>query len=144
MRTPNISHFTKIFQVATRRTGSEWVFDQLHVGEGDHLLESVWISSDQENVLIWGRTYYQEAFDLWGEHGSMTEELSEPTIDFYLNKINRSLSQGKCPSVDNWDKIKQPPPDEHSTSPHSSRVWGFVKHAQTNQVNHRRLMSSWS
>ena len=41
----------KIIQVATRRTGSEWVFDQLHVGEGDHLQESVRIT-DQENVLI--------------------------------------------------------------------------------------------
>ena len=46
--------------MATRRTGSEWVFDQLHVeeedfdqlhvGEGDHLSEPVRIS-DQENVL---------------------------------------------------------------------------------------------
>ena len=41
----------KIIQVATRRTGSEWVFDQLHVEEGDRLPESAGIK-DQENVLI--------------------------------------------------------------------------------------------
>ena len=41
-------------------------------------------------------------------------------------------------------QLRQKQPDEHSTSPYSSRVWGFVKHAQTNQVNHRRLISSWS
>ena len=130
--------------MATRRTGSEWVFDQLHVGEGDHLQESVRIT-DQENVLIWGRTYYQEAFDLWGEHGSMTEELSKPTIGFNLNKIHRSLSQArKVPKCGQLRQNQQPPPNEHSTSPYSSRVWGFVKHAQTKKVNHRRLMSSWS
>ena len=47
--------------MATRRTGPEWFFDQLHVeeedfdqlhvGEGERLLESVRIS-DQENALI--------------------------------------------------------------------------------------------
>ena len=31
----------KIIQVATRRTGPEWLFDQLHVGEGDRMPESV-------------------------------------------------------------------------------------------------------
>ena len=59
----------------------------------------------RECALIWGRTYYQEAFDLWGEHGSMTEELSKPTIGFYLNKISRSLSQAR--KVPKCEQLRQ-------------------------------------
>ena len=66
--------------------------------------------------------------------------------NWFLFEQDFQKSQPSKESAQVWTiKTKwKPPPKEHSTSPYSSRVWGFVKHAQTNQVNHRRLMSSWS
>jgi len=47
----------------------------------------------------------------------MTEELTKPTIGFYLNKISRSLSQAR--KVPKFGQLRQKQPDEHSTSPYS-------------------------